>query len=92
MHGDLTQIHRNHALQQFKNGTVDILIATDVASRGIDIPGVQCVVNAEMPRSVSTYVHRVGRTARAGSSGRSITLVSDLRRKVLKSLLKAGKQ
>lgn len=90
MHGDLPQIQRNHSLQQFKNGSVDILIATDVASRGIDIPGVLCVVNAEMPRSVSTYIHRVGRTARAGSSGRSVTVVSDGRRKVLKSLLKGG--
>lgn len=90
MHGDLAQIQRNHALQQFKTGSVDVLIATDVASRGIDIPGVLCVVNAEMPRSVSTYVHRVGRTARAGSSGRSVTIVSDGRRKVLKSLLKGG--
>ena len=90
MHGDLPQIQRNHALQSFKDGTVSILIATDVASRGIDISGVQCVVNAEMPRSVSTYIHRVGRTARAGSSGRSVTIVSDGRRKVLKALLKGG--
>jgi ATP-dependent RNA helicase DDX27 len=90
MHGDLPQIQRNHALQQFKNGAVNVLIATDVASRGIDITGVHCVVNAEMPRSVSTYIHRVGRTARAGSSGRSVTIVSDVRRKVLKSLLKGG--
>lgn len=90
MHGDLPQIQRNHALQQFKNGSVDILIATDVASRGIDIQGVHCVVNAEMPRSVTTYIHRVGRTARAGSSGRSVTIVGDGRRKVLKSLLKGG--
>ena len=90
MHGDLPQIQRNHALQRFKDGSVAILIATDVASRGIDITGVHCVVNAEMPRSVSTYIHRVGRTARAGSSGRSVTVVSDARRKVLKALLKGG--
>lgn len=90
MHGDLPQLQRNHALQSFKEGTVSILIATDVASRGIDISGVHCVVNAEMPRSVSTYIHRVGRTARAGSSGRSVTVVSDGRRKVLKALLKGG--
>lgn len=88
LHGDLQQTQRDLAVQKFRDNEVDILIATDVAARGLDIQGVRLVLNAEMPRNTSTYVHRVGRTARAGSSGRAITLVSDARRKVMKSLLK----
>ena len=88
LHGDLPQIQRDLAVQKFREHEVDILIATDVAARGLDIPGVRLVLNAEMPRSASTYVHRVGRTARAGSSGRAVTLVSDARRKVMKEVLK----
>jgi len=88
LHGDLQQTQRDLAVQKFRDNEVDILIATDVAARGLDIPGVRLVLNAEMPRTASTYIHRVGRTARAGSSGRAITLVSDARRKVMKSLLK----
>ena len=52
------------SLQQFTEGHVNIMVATDVAARGLDIPGVQTVVNTEMPRSVNTYIHRVGRTAK----------------------------
>lgn len=88
LHGDLQQTQRDLAVQKFRENEVDILIATDVAARGLDIPGVRLVINSEMPRTASTYIHRVGRTARAGSSGRAITLVSDARRKVMKSLLK----
>ena len=88
LHGDLPQVMRDLALQKFRDKEVDVLIATDVAARGLDISGVQTVLNAEMPRSTSTYVHRVGRTARAGSSGRAVTLVSDTRRKIVKNLLK----
>lgn len=88
LHGDLPQAVRYNSLQDFREGRVDVLVATDVAARGIDIPLVQAVINSEMPRVASTYVHRVGRTARAGCGGRAITLVSDSRRKVMKEVLK----
>lgn len=88
LHGDMTQPQRESALQRFVRGDCEIMVATDVAARGLDISSIQTVINAEMPRSTSTYVHRVGRTARAGKHGRSVTLVSDARRKVMKDLLK----
>mmetsp|Transcript_19229 Transcript_19229/g.27521 ORF Transcript_19229/g.27521 Transcript_19229/m.27521 type:complete len:857 (+) Transcript_19229:1298-3868(+) len=88
LHGDIPQPLRYAALQRFREGQVDVMVATDVAARGLDIPGVQTVINSEMPRNASTYVHRVGRTARAGCGGRAITLVSDARRKVMKDVLK----
>ena len=88
LHGDISQTLRYLALQQFTEGHVDIMVATDVAARGLDIPGVRTVINSDMPRNVSTYIHRVGRTARAGSGGRSITFVTDERRKIMKEVLK----
>lgn len=92
LHGNLTQPQRDMSLSQFTKGECEILIATDVAARGLDINGVQTVLNAEMPRSESVYVHRVGRTARAGRAGRAVTLVSDSRRRVLKAILKGDSQ
>ena len=88
LHGDISQTLRYLSLQQFTEGAVDIMVATDVAARGLDIPGVRTVINTDMPRNVSTYIHRVGRTARAGSGGRAITFVTDERRKVMKEVLK----
>lgn len=76
IHGQLTQAHRLGALNKFKAGDRNILIATDVASRGLDIPAVDVVINFDVPTHSKDYIHRVGRTARAGRSGKSITLVT----------------
>lgn len=74
LHGDLKQISRDKVMQSFRNNTIDILIATDVAARGIDIDGIDAVINFDVPNENELYVHRIGRTARAGSSGTAITI------------------
>ncbi|MFA4927078.1 MAG: DEAD/DEAH box helicase [Patulibacter sp.] len=75
LHGDLSQGQRDGVMLAFKGGRVPILVATDVAARGLDISTVTHVVNYDVPRSPDTYVHRIGRTGRAGASGRAITFV-----------------
>ena len=75
IHGDLGQGAREQALRAFRNGKVDVLVATDVAARGIDVDNVTHVVNFQCPEDEKTYVHRVGRTARAGNTGIAVTLV-----------------
>ena len=75
LHGDLSQFSRERALECFKEGGTDILIATDVAARGIDIDGITHVVNYDAPEDAATYLHRIGRTARAGRSGIAVTFV-----------------
>ena len=77
LHSLLSQNRRLAALGKFKSQQVRLLVATDVASRGLDIPSVDLVVNAELPRNAVCYVHRVGRTARAGRRGRAISLVAE---------------
>ncbi|KAF5788346.1 putative RNA helicase [Helianthus annuus] len=69
IHGDKVQFERERALRSFKNGATPILVATDVASRGLDIPRVAHVINFDLPRDIDSYVHRIGRTGRAGKSG-----------------------
>ncbi|PFX20883.1 probable ATP-dependent RNA helicase DDX43 [Stylophora pistillata] len=76
IHGDREQIDREQALDDFKTGVAKILIATDVASRGLDIRGVTCVLNYDFPRNIEDYVHRIGRTGRAGKKGTSLTFVT----------------
>ena len=80
LHGDLKQISRDKVMQSFRNNTIDILIATDVAARGIDIDGIDAVINFDVPNENELYVHRIGRTARAGTSGTAIT-ISTIRNK-----------
>ena len=75
VHGDLGQGAREQALRAFRNGKVDVLVATDVAARGIDVEGVTHVVNVACPEDEKTYLHRIGRTGRAGASGVAVTLV-----------------
>lgn len=76
LHGQLSQSARLGALSKFKSRSRDILVATDVAARGLDIPSVDLVVNLDLPPDSKTYVHRVGRTARAGKSGKAISFVT----------------
>ena len=77
IHGDKTQSERMQALEQFKNGTIEVLVATDVAARGLDIAELPCVINFDLPYNAEDYVHRIGRTGRAGASGDAISLFSD---------------
>jgi ATP-dependent RNA helicase DDX47/RRP3 len=76
LHGQLSQSSRLGALNKFKAGSRDILVATDVAARGLDIPSVDVVLNYDVPADSKTYIHRVGRTARAGKSGHAISIVT----------------
>lgn len=76
IHGDREQQDREDALEDFKTGAVRILIATDVASRGIDVKDISCVLNYDFPRNIEEYVHRVGRTGRAGRTGTAVTFVA----------------
>lgn len=75
LHGDMAQIAREKALNRFREGKIDILVATDVAARGIDVAGVSHVINYNCPEDDKTYVHRIGRTGRAGASGIAVTFV-----------------
>src|SRR5690606_454317 len=76
IHGNKSQGQRTRALAQFKRGAVRVLVATDIAARGIDIEELPHVVNYELPNVAEDYVHRIGRTGRAGSSGMAVSLVS----------------
>ncbi|MDA8193181.1 MAG: DEAD/DEAH box helicase [Thermaerobacter sp.] len=74
-HGDLNQVQRNRVLKRFKDGGSEILVATDVAARGLDIESVTHVINYDLPQDTESYVHRIGRTGRAGRSGTAISLI-----------------
>ncbi|WBW71720.1 ATP-dependent RNA helicase Ddx27/Drs1 [Schizosaccharomyces osmophilus] len=90
IHGSLSQEQRIRALEDFRDGKCNYLLATDVASRGIDIKGIEVVINYEAPSSHELYLHRVGRTARAGRSGRAVTLAGEGDRKVIKDVFKTS--
>jgi ATP-dependent RNA helicase RhlE len=76
LHGDKAQSHRTRTLDAFRRGSADTLVATDIAARGIDVEGIRMVVNFDVPHDAEVYVHRVGRTARAGARGLALTLLS----------------
>lgn len=82
---------RIKSVESFRDGKVSFLLATDVASRGLDIKGVETVVNYEAPQSHEIYLHRVGRTARAGRTGRACTIAAEPDRKVVKAAVKTGR-
>jgi ATP-dependent RNA helicase DeaD len=77
LHGDKTQRDRTEVMNKFRKGTANILVATDVAARGIDVTGVDAVINYDVPLDIENYVHRIGRTGRAGQLGKSFTLVTN---------------
>ncbi|KAK2080603.1 hypothetical protein QBZ16_000457 [Prototheca wickerhamii] len=89
LHGDMTQAARLESLEAFRCGEAAFLLATDVAARGLDILGVETVVNYDAPKQLATYLHRVGRTARAGKRGRAVTFAEDADRALLKSVVKS---
>ena len=86
IHSDKTQNQRTRALDGFRKGSVRVLVATDIASRGIDVPDVSCVINMELPLETESYVHRIGRTARAGESGAAISFVAPAEMSQLKAV------
>ena len=86
IHSDKTQAQRTRALDGFRKGSVRVLVATDIASRGIDVPDVSAVINMELPLETESYVHRIGRTARAGESGAAISFVTTEERGQLKAV------
>jgi ATP-dependent RNA helicase RhlE len=92
IHGDKSQGQRERALAAFKAGSVRALVATDIAARGIDVDAVSHVINYDLPNVPESYVHRIGRTARAGADGMAISLVADDERGLLKDIQKVTRQ
>lgn len=92
IHGDKVQMERERALRSFKCGSTPILVATDVASRGLDIPHVSHVINFDFPKSIDDYVHRIGRTGRAGKSGLATAFFSEKNQPLAKALVELMKE
>jgi ATP-dependent RNA helicase DeaD len=86
LHGNLTQSRRDHVMAQFREGKVQLLIATDLAARGIDVEGITHIINYDIPRDAELYVHRIGRTARMGKSGAAFTIVTNEDNNFLRSV------
>jgi ATP-dependent RNA helicase RhlE len=88
IHGDKNQLQRCHALNEFKLGAIQTLVATDVAARGLDIEELSCVINFELPDNPEDYIHRIGRTGRAGARGFALSLVCPEEEKLLSDIEK----
>jgi superfamily II DNA/RNA helicase len=86
LHGDMTQRERNRTLTGLRRGAMRVLVATDVAARGIDVPGISHVINFDLPRQAEDYVHRIGRTGRAGRSGVAVSLVAHHERRQVRDI------
>jgi len=86
IHGDKDQREREHALRSFKRGVTPVMVATDVASRGLDIPNVTNVINFDLPSSIDDYVHRIGRTGRAGNTGHALSFVNEGNAPIIRDL------
>ena len=91
LHGDLSQGQRDGVMIAFKSGRERLLVATDVAARGLDLTGVSHVINYDVPNSPDVYVHRIGRTGRAGESGRAVTLITPKQRRELEAIERNAK-
>lgn len=87
IHGERKQFEREHALKMFRSGRCPVLVATDVASRGLDIPNVLYVINYDLPNNIDSYVHRIGRTGRCGNTGIAIGFINDTNKAIMKDLL-----
>ena len=92
IHGDLTQAKRDAVIRQFRESTIEILVATDVAARGLDVSGVTHVYNFDIPQDPESYVHRVGRTGRAGQTGLAMTFVIPRELEHLRSIERTTKR
>jgi len=91
LHGDMTQGQRERVMARFRKGEIGVLVATDVAARGIDVEGIDAVFNYDVPNDPEYYVHRIGRTARAGRTGRSFTLVTGMDGEKIRDIQKYAK-
>ncbi|OHT17533.1 DEAD/DEAH box helicase family protein [Tritrichomonas foetus] len=91
LHGDMSQTRRNDAMAAFSSGKVEFLLASDVAARGLDIKGIENVINYNMPKQMSSYVHRVGRTARIGNAGHAVSLIGEKDRELMREVIQNSK-
>ena len=86
IHGGMSQVQRDRVMQAFRSGQTELLVATDVAARGLDIPSVSHVINYDLPSSLEVYVHRIGRTGRAGREGTAITIIEPREQRLLRAV------